>query len=78
MLIKYAVIGRGKIVDSYIKGAVMTGRFELVAVYSRAEDTGREYARKHGCKKVYTDLQEIALNGKVEKPYRYLGLRGEI
>ena len=28
--------------------------------------------------KVYEDLGEIAKNGKIEKPYRYLGLRGEI
>ena len=26
---------------------------------------------------VYTDLIEIAKNGKVENPYRYLGLRKE-
>ena len=26
---------------------------------------------------VFTDLQEIANNGKVERPYRYLGVRGE-
>ena len=69
MMIKYAVIGRGKIVDSYIKGASMTGCFELVAVYSRAEDTGREYARKNGCKKVYTDLQELAADEEIEAVY---------
>ena len=38
---------------------------------------GRDTTTKD-IEKVYTDLQEIALNGKVEKPYRYLGLRGEI
>ena len=27
--------------------------------------------------KAYTDLQEIAETGKVDKPYRYLGVRGE-
>lgn len=69
MMIKYAVIGRGKIVDSYIKGAAMTGCFELAAVYSRAEDTGREYAHKHGCKKVYTDLQELAADQEIEAVY---------
>ena len=26
---------------------------------------------------VYSDLQELAENGKVERPYRYLGVRGE-
>ena len=68
-MIKYAVIGRGKIVDSYIKGAAMTGCFELVAVYSRTEDTGKEYAHKHGCEKVYTDLQELAADEEIEAVY---------
>ena len=27
--------------------------------------------------KVYTDLQKIAEDGKVENPYRYLGVRGD-
>ena len=27
--------------------------------------------------KVYTDLQKIAESGKVENPYRYLGVRGD-
>ena len=38
---------------------------------------GRDTTTKD-IEKVYTDLQEIVANGKVEKPYRYLGLRGEI
>lgn len=68
-MIKYAVIGRGKIVDSFIEGATMSGRFELSAVYSRTEKTGREFAEKHGCQKVYTDLNALAKDEEIEAVY---------
>lgn len=68
-MIKYAVIGRGKIVDSYIEGASMTGRFELSAVYSRTEKTGREFAKKHGCQKVYTDLNSLVEDEEIDAVY---------
>ena len=37
---------------------------------------GRDTTSKE-IESVYTDLQEIAKTGKVENPYRYLGLRRE-
>lgn len=68
-MIKYAVIGRGSIADCYIKGAEISGRFELTAVYSRQEETGREYAKKHGAKKVYTNLDDLAKDKEIEAVY---------
>ena len=38
---------------------------------------GRDTTEKE-IKSVYTDLAEIAKDGKVENPYRYLGLRSEM
>jgi len=35
---------------------------------------GRDTTEKD-IESVYTDLQEIASSGKIENPYRYLGLR---
>ena len=35
---------------------------------------GRDTTEKH-IESVYTDLLEIVKNGRVENPYRYLGLR---
>ena len=37
---------------------------------------GRDTTEKQ-LESVYTDLAEIVKNGKVENPYRYLGLRRE-
>lgn len=69
MMINYAVIGRGKIVDTFIKGANKSGRFNLVAVYSRNVETGREYADKQGALKVYTDLEDLVRDEEIEAVY---------
>ncbi len=66
---RYAAIGRGKIVDCFIAGAAHSGRWELAAVYSRQEETGREYAEKHNCGKVYTDLEALAADREIEAVY---------
>lgn len=68
-MIKYATIGRGVIVDCYIKGTALTKEFSLEAVYSRNSETGREYAEKWGCKKVYTDLESLAADPEIEAVY---------
>lgn len=68
-MIKYAVIGRGRIVDTFIQGARLSGKLELGAVYSRKEATGGEYAKKHGALKVYTDLKDLASDKEIEAVY---------
>lgn len=68
-MIKYATIGRGTIAETFIEGARLTGRFTLDAVYSRNEETGREFAEKHGAKKVYTTLEDLCADGEIEAVY---------
>jgi len=68
-MINYAVIGRGKIVDTFIQGANKSGRFNLVAVYSRNVETGMEYADKQGALKVYTDLEDLVRDEEIEAVY---------
>lgn len=68
-MIRYATIGRGTIAEQFIAGAAISGRFELVAVYSRDEQTGREWAHKHGCDTVYTDLSALAAADDVDAVY---------
>lgn len=68
-MIRIATIGRGNIVDCFIKGLKQTGRFSLDAVYSRDEKTGREFALKHGAQKVYTSLQELANDKEIDAVY---------
>lgn len=68
-MIKYATIGRGSIVDSYIKAAEISGEFELSAVYSRNFETGKEFAEKWGCNKVYTAIEELACDPEIQAVY---------
>ena len=68
-MIKYAVIGRGKIVDTFIQGTRLSGKLELGAVYSRKEETGREYAVQYGIAKVYTDLNDLVKDKEIEAVY---------
>lgn len=68
-MIKYAVIGRGRIVDTFIQGARLSGKLELAAVYSREEETGREYAVQYEIAKVYTDLNDLVNDKEIEAVY---------
>ena len=59
-MIKLATIGTSAIVDNFLAGVKLTGEFILTAVYSRNLITGKEFALKHGCDKVFTNLEEMA------------------
>ena len=68
-MVKYAVIGRGKIADTFIQATKYSGKLQLNAVYSRCKDTGKEYAKKHGVSKVYTDLNDLINDKQIEAVY---------
>lgn len=68
-MVRYATIGRGKIVETFIEGANSTGRLSLSAVYSRNAKTGREFAQKFGAEKVYTSLEELAADTQIDAVY---------
>ena len=48
-----------------------------VPIISYIYGIGGRDTRSDDIEKVFTDLQELNTNGKVENPYRYLGLRRE-
>ena len=53
---KYGTIGTSWITEAYIRGAQLTDKWELAAVYSRNEEKGRAFAAKFGSPPVYTCL----------------------
>lgn len=57
---KYGVIGTSWIAQSYVRGAALAGGWDLSAVYSRREETGRSFAESFGCSRVFTDLRAMA------------------
>ena len=59
-MIKIGTIGTSNICQNFISGMMLTGKFELAAVYSRSKENGEKFAEKYGCNKVFTSLEEMA------------------
>ncbi|MBQ2774321.1 MAG: Gfo/Idh/MocA family oxidoreductase [Clostridia bacterium] len=59
-MLKYAVVGTGWIVQSFIDGTKYVPEFCLSAVYSRSYERGLELAQRNGIKTVFTSLEELA------------------
>lgn len=56
---KFATIGTSWITEYFIAAAKQTGVAELIAVYSRSEETARSFAAKNGSEDWYTDLASL-------------------
>lgn len=68
-MIKLCTVGTSNICDEFLSAAKLQGEYELEAVYSRNYETGLEFARKHNCKRVFTDLQEMAKDKNIDAVY---------
>lgn len=68
-MIRYATIGTSLIAEQFVTGANATGKLQLSAVYSRRCETGLAFAQKFGCKKIYTSLENLALDDNIDAVY---------
>ncbi len=68
-MINLAVIGRNFVVDEMLEATRLFPEIKLSAIYSRKEETGREYAEKWGFDKVYTDLDAMAGDKDIDAVY---------
>lgn len=68
-MLKFGTVGSSWITDEYINGAKDSGLWELSCVFSRSEEKGKAYAKRHGAEHVYTDLQEMAKSDKLDAVY---------
>lgn len=59
-MIRIATIGTSPITESFINGCYIADEFELTAVYSRNYEKGMSFARKFDCRRVFTDLNDLA------------------
>ena len=66
---RFAVIGTNFITDRFLTAAALCPSFILEAVYSRTEKTGREFAQKHNCSKVYTSLESMVKDPDIDAVY---------
>lgn len=67
--IKLGTIGSGSIVRSILDAVSVTEGISLEAVYSRSHEKGSDLAKKYGCLKVYTDMEELLSDGEVNTVY---------
>ncbi|KAF1836322.1 NAD(P)-binding protein [Decorospora gaudefroyi] len=70
-MINLGIIGTNWITHSFVEAAHATGKYTLVAVYSRKEETAKEFASKYTDKKIttYTDLDALAQDTNVSTVY---------
>ena len=69
--INLGVIGTGWITQDYVSHSLATGKFSLGAVYSRKQDTAKEFADKYVDQKasLYTSVDELASDKNIDAVY---------
>lgn len=68
-MVRFATIGSNFIVDLFLEAARFCPDFELAAVYSRTQERGEEFARKHNAPRVLTDLSALASDPEIDAVY---------
>lgn len=68
-MISYAVIGTGKIVDTFLQAAKKTPELRLVGVYSRRMERAKEFGQKYGATRFYDSLEALAKDPEIQAVY---------
>jgi predicted dehydrogenase len=68
-IIRFGVIGTSNISEWFLNGASQVKDFTLVAVYSRSEEKGKEFAKKNNAVCVFTDLNQMAKSDLIDAVY---------
>lgn len=68
-MLNYAIIGTNWITDSWIESAQATKHWNLVAVYSRNEETAKKFGQKYKVTKTYTSLEGLASDSEIQAVY---------
>jgi predicted dehydrogenase len=68
-MINFATIGTGWITTSFIQSAQATGKYNLISVYSRSQETASSFAQKHGITKTHTSLDELVKDTSIDAVY---------
>lgn len=67
--VRFGVIGTNNISTRVMTAAKLDERFELVAVYSRKQETADEFAIKHDIPHTFTVLEEMAKSDLIDAVY---------
>lgn len=66
---KIAIVGTNFISDRLALAAAQTEGVEIAAVYSRAEETGKNFAEKYNISKIYTDYDALLSDTEIDALY---------
>lgn len=71
MPINFGIIGTNWITHSYVKCAHSTSKFNLAAVYSRKEETAKEFASQYDAANIaiYTSIEDLSKDSNISTVY---------
>src|SRR5574344_3121199 len=67
--IRFGIVGTNFITDWIIAASQQETRFELVAIYSRTQETADAYAVRHNIPYTFTSLEEMAKSPLIDAVY---------
>jgi predicted dehydrogenase len=67
--LKIGMIGTNFISDNFANAAKTVDDVRVQAIYSRGDETGRAFAKKHGIPDVYTDFEAFLAAGDIDAVY---------
>lgn len=68
-MIRFAVVGTNWISRQFVDAAHESGRYKLVAIYSRTLDQAKTFAEDYPVDMLFTDLEEMARSDKIDAVY---------
>lgn len=68
-MINFATIGTGWITTSFINSALATGKYNLISIYSRSQESATSFASKHNITKTHTSLDELVADPSIDTVY---------
>ncbi len=66
---KIGTIGTGFIVDTFMEAVALVENVEVIAVYSRKQETAQAFADKYSIQKTYTDMDAMLQDDEIDTIY---------
>lgn len=67
--VRFGIIGTSKITEQFLKAARKLKGISIGAVYSRKEETAKEFALKYNVETTFTNLEEMAKSNLIDAVY---------
>ncbi len=68
-MVRFGIVGTGKITEEFVSSVRVTGVAKSTAVYSRSAETGMAYAARHGIDHAFASLEAMLDSGTVDAVY---------